>query len=62
MQVRYFKEYSANLDRDMEFKMYGHAGVLCLVIPCQDGRFSNGKTERCLTSFPDWWTPDGSSL
>ncbi|WP_294729439.1 esterase family protein [uncultured Faecalibaculum sp.] len=39
MQVRYFKEYSANLDRDMEFKMYGHAGVLCLVIPCQDGRF-----------------------
>jgi esterase/lipase superfamily enzyme len=23
----------------MEFKIYGHAGPLCLVIPCQDGRF-----------------------
>ena len=39
MQIRYFKEYSQYLDRDMEFKMYGHAGRLCLVIPCQDGRF-----------------------
>ena len=39
MQIRYFKEYSQYLDRDMEFKMYGYAGRLCLVIPCQDGRF-----------------------
>ena len=39
MQIRYFKEYSSCLGRDMEFKMYGHAGPLCLVIPCQDGRF-----------------------
>lgn len=39
MQVRYFKEYSSRLNREMEFKMYGHAGVLCLVLPCQDGRF-----------------------
>lgn len=39
MQVRYFKEYSNYLNRDMEFKMYGHDGPLCLVIPCQDGRF-----------------------
>lgn len=39
MQIRYFKEYSHYLERDMEFKMYGHAGTLCVVIPCQDGRF-----------------------
>lgn len=39
MQIRYFKEYSSILGKDMEFKMYGHAGILCLVIPCQDGRF-----------------------
>lgn len=39
MKVQYFKEYSNFLNRDMEFKMYGHAGPLCLVIPCQDGRF-----------------------
>lgn len=39
MKVEYYKEYSNYLNRDMEFKMYGHAGPLCLVIPCQDGRF-----------------------
>ena len=39
MQIRYFREYSHYLDRFMEFKMYGHAGKLCFVFPCQDGRF-----------------------
>lgn len=39
MESRYFKEYSSYLNRDMEFKMYGNAGILCLIIPCQDGRF-----------------------
>lgn len=39
METRYFKEYSRYLDRDMEFKMYGDSGILCLIIPCQDGRF-----------------------
>lgn len=39
MEIRYFKEFSSRLGRDMEFKMYGHAGILCLVLPCQDGRF-----------------------
>ncbi len=39
MQIRYFREYSHHLDRFMEFKMYGHAGKMCVVFPCQDGRF-----------------------
>lgn len=39
MRIRYFREYSYNLDRFMEFKMYGYAGKLCFVFPCQDGRF-----------------------
>ena len=39
MQIRYFREYSHYLDRFMEFKMYGHAGKMCFVFPCQDGRF-----------------------
>lgn len=39
MNVRYFKEYSSYLNRDMEFKMYGDSGILCLIVPCQDGRF-----------------------
>ena len=39
MRVEYFKEYSNCLNRDMEFKVYGHAGVPLLVFPAQDGRF-----------------------
>lgn len=39
MQVRYFREFSENLNRFMEFKMYGHSGKLCLVVPTQNNRF-----------------------
>lgn len=39
MHTEYYKEYSFNLNRDMEFKVYGHAGKPMLVFPCQDGRF-----------------------
>ena len=46
MQVRYYKEYSSILGREMEFKLYGQAGFLCLVIPCQDGRFFEWEDRR----------------
>lgn len=39
MNIEYHKEYSHNLGRDMEFKVYGHAGKPVLCIPCQSGRF-----------------------
>ena len=39
MEMQYFKEYSPELGRDMECKLYGHAGRPMLYIPCQDGRF-----------------------
>lgn len=39
MQVEYYKEYSHCLQRDMEFKVYGHAGKPVLVFPPGDGRF-----------------------
>ena len=39
MEVQYFKRYSPNLNRDMEFKVYGSNGRPVLYIPCQDGRF-----------------------
>ena len=39
MEVQYFKQYSHALNRDMECKVYGHAGRPVLFIPCQDGRF-----------------------
>ena len=39
MNTEYYREYSHNLGRDMEYKVYGHAGKPMLVFPCQDGRF-----------------------
>ena len=39
MEMQYFKWYSPVLNRDMECKVYGHAGRPVLYIPCQDGRF-----------------------
>lgn len=39
MKVRYFRKFSQFLNQEMEYKIYGQAGKLCLVIPCQDGRF-----------------------
>ena len=39
METQYFKDYSPALGREMECKVYGHAGRPMLFIPCQDGRF-----------------------
>ena len=39
MHTCYYKEYSHHLNRDMEFKVYGHAGLPMVVFPCQDGKF-----------------------
>lgn len=39
MFVKYFKEYSYCLNRDMEFKVYGHAGLPFIVFPSQNGKF-----------------------
>lgn len=53
MKIDYYKEYSSYLDRDMEFKMYGHDGILCLVIPCQDGRFYEWEDRRMFNQVQD---------
>ena len=39
MHTQYYKEYSNALQRDMEFKVYGHAGLPFIVFPCQDGKY-----------------------
>ena len=39
MEVRYEKHWSGHLNREMEFKVYGHSGKPVLFIPCQAGRF-----------------------
>jgi len=39
MQGVYYKEWSAALDREMEFKVYGRGGVPVLALPARGGRF-----------------------
>ena len=53
MEMQYFKEYSPALNRDMECKVYGHAGKPVLFIPCQDGRFFDFENFK----MADVWSP-----
>ena len=39
IQGIYYKEWSTVLGREMEFKVYGHAGVPVLALPARGGRF-----------------------
>ena len=49
MDGTYYKEWSAVLDREMEFKRYGSSGVPVLALPARGGRFydweNNGMPE-----------------
>lgn len=49
MQGTYYKEWSRMLGREMEFKVYGTAGVPVLALPARGGRFydweNNGMPE-----------------
>ena len=49
MEGTYYKEWSAALGREMEFKVYGHSGVPVLALPARGGRFydweNNGMPE-----------------
>ena len=46
MQTYYTKWYSPSLGREMEIKVWGHAGRPVLFIPCQDGRFYDFENYR----------------
>ena len=65
IQGTYYKEWSRMLGRDMEFKVYGHAGTPVLALPARGGRFydweNNGMPDaiapllneaRCSCSAP----------
>ena len=53
MHTQYYKEYSPALQRDMEFKVYGHGGRPVLFIPCQSGRFFDFENFKMV----DYWAP-----
>ena len=54
METQYCKQYSPALGRDMEFKIYGHAGKPVLFIPCQDGRFFDFEDFHLTDSWGPW--------
>ena len=54
MEVRYFKEWSRELDREMEFKVYGNRGKVCFAFPPQDGRFFDFENFGMVESIRPW--------
>ncbi len=54
METQYFKNYSPSLGRDMECKVYGHAGKPVLFIPCQDGRFFDFEDVHMTDTWSAW--------
>ena len=54
MQTYYTHWHSPALDRDMEVKVYGHAGRPVLFIPCQDGRFYDFENYRMTDAWAPW--------
>lgn len=51
MEIKYFKEYSYRLGRDMEYKVYGSRGKPLIVIPCQSGRFYEFEDMKMLDIY-----------
>ena len=54
MEVQYHKFYSPSLNKDMECKVYGHAGRPVLFIPCQDGRFFDFENFHMTEVWSPW--------
>lgn len=51
MNIQYYKKYSFNLGRDLEFKVYGSGGKPVVVIPCQCGRFYEFEDMKMLDVY-----------
>ena len=54
MDIQYYKEYSNELGRDMEFKSYGWGGIPLLAVPCQNGRFFDWEGFGMLDTLGDY--------
>ena len=61
METQYFKHYSHELGREMEMKVYGHAGRPVLFIPCQDGRFFDFENFK-MTDYWGPWLESGKAM
>ena len=54
MEIQYMTHYSTFLDRQMEFKIYGHSGKPIMFIPCQGGRFYDFENFHMLDHWAAW--------
>ena len=54
MEIRYEKHWSSYLNREMEFKVYGHGGKSVLFIPCQGGRFFDFENFKMVDAWAPW--------
>jgi len=54
MEMNYYKQYSPSLNKDVEFKVYGHSGKPLLFIPCQDGRFYDFENYKMIDVYAKW--------
>ena len=61
MKIEYRKHYSHHLGRDMEYKVYGHAGKPVMFIPCQAGRFWDFESFK-MTDYWAKWIDEGKCI
>ena len=54
MNVQYHKGYSQNLNRDMEYKIYGDQGHAMIAFPSQDGRFFDYAERGMIHELSPW--------
>lgn len=54
MEIEYYNEFSECLNRNMEFKVYGHSGPVILVFPAQDGRFYDFENFGMVDTVKDY--------
>ena len=57
MEIRYMKHYSSHLNRNMEFKVYGHRGKPVLFIPWQSGRCYDFENFHMSDVWAKWIEP-----
>ena len=58
MKVEYYKEFSSVLLRDMEIKVFGHAGKPCIAFPTECGRFYDYENRGIIESMK-WYIESG---
>lgn len=54
MHIEYHKWWSQNLNREMEYKVYGHDGQALIAFPCQDGRFFDWENYHMIDVLAPW--------